>query len=280
MSDAERMLSYLVHTIQNFKGGNKYLTYGELAKVTKYPKPHVGSNFGRRIGKTLGEMGHLLDNIMVPDWKGRIPYLQALVVAQNTKLPSFGLREFKTDYAELTKEKQRDYVKQEYQLIFEFGERWDIVLKELGIKKFDKSTPQTNRKFFNPFGSEGSPEHRELRDYVASNSKVIGLNHSFESVIEYPLKSGDSVDVVLYDENKVWGVEVKSRRSGEDDLERGIYQCIKYREVLKAEDKTNNFNRIIDCILVHEEELSRKLARLSKKLRVLTKQISFNKQAN
>lgn len=279
INEAKKCLAFLVNRLDNYLGGDKFITYGDLAKSIDYPEPHKGSYFGKQIGVTLGVMGHLFDSINVPDWKGPIPYIQAMVVGQNTKLPSDGLKEFKPDYPNFSTEKKKDYVKQEYQRIFNFGERWNFVLEELMIKPDKDLVSSQNikiKKLFNPFGSEGSPEHKKLRDYISIHPKLVGFGDETKGITEYPLKSGDSVDVVFMSEDKVLGVEIKSKRSGEDDHERGIYQCIKYREVLKSEDKVNNLAREIDCILVHEEELTDKLNRVRIKLKVETKQIKIN----
>ena len=98
-NEARKCLGFLVNWIQKYNGGNKYITYGELAKNINYPEPYIGTIFGNRIGDTLGTMGHLFDDLIIPDWKGRIPYLQALVVAKSSKLPGNGLKEFKTESA-------------------------------------------------------------------------------------------------------------------------------------------------------------------------------------
>lgn len=278
-NEAKKCLAFLVNQLKNYSGGDKFITYGNLAQSIDYPEPYKGSNFGRQIGVTLGVMGHLFDSISVPDWKGPIPYIQAIVVAKSTKLPSDGLKEFKADYPNFSTEKKKDYVKQEYLRIFEFGERWNFVLEKLMIKPAENLVSAQNnkiKKLFNSFGSEGSPEHQKLRDYISIHSELVGFSAGIKGNTEYPLKSGDSVDVVFFNDDKVLGVEVKSKRSGEDDHERGIFQCIKYREVLKSEDIVNNLDREIDCILVHEEELTDKLNRVKNKLKVETKQIKIN----
>lgn len=279
INEAKKCLAYLVKRLDNYNGEDKFITYGNLAKSIAYPEPHKGSHFGKRIGETLGVMGHLFDSVIVPDWKGPIPYIQAMVVTQNTKLPGDGLKEFKPDYPNLSAEKKKDYVKHEYQRIFDFGERWNFVLEKLLIRPVEDLVIPQNikiKKLFNPFGSEGSPEHKKLRDYIAIHPELIGFRYKTKGITEYPLKSGDSVDVVFINEYKVLGVEVKSIKSGEDDHERGIFQCIKYREVLKSEDKINNLNREIDCILVHEEELTDKLHQIKNKLKIETKQFKIN----
>jgi hypothetical protein len=80
--------------------------------------------------------------------------------------------------------------------------------------------------------------------------------------MEYPLKSGDKIDVVFESTNSILGVEVKSLRSGTDDIERGIYQCVKYSAVHKAENEVNNIKKRTNCILVLEGKLPRGLKRI------------------
>ena len=83
-----------------------------------------------------------------------------------------------------------------------------------------------------------------------------------QGITEYPLRSGDSIDVVFEDDDSVVAVEVKSERSGNDDIERGLYQCIKYAEVLKAEDSVDKKNRKIICVLVLADRLPFKLRKV------------------
>lgn len=272
---AKKALSFLINHVKIFREGNKYITYGELARGIDYPLPHTGSFFGKNIGVTLGIMGHLLDDVSIESWHDRIPFLQALIVAQNTKLPSDGLKEFQKNYPSLSKEKKKDFIKLEYKKIFQFGERWFEILKILDTINVEPKKKEVKKKRYNPFGNEGSPEHRGLRDYIANNPNVLGL--AFEiGVTEYPLKSGDSIDVLFSSKKEIIGVEVKSILSGNDDVERGIFQCIKYREVLKAENIIENKKKHVDCILVTESEMDKKNLSYSKKLNVKHFKINYN----
>lgn len=258
---AKEILGFLVNHVRNFKGGDKFVTYGAAAKAVGYPAPLTGNLFGSNIGKTLGVMGHLFA-VMIIDGE-RVPMMQALVVSSLNKLPSDGLKEFNATYPLLTKEKKKDFAQAEYRKIFEFGDRWDEVLNRLEIHKSEK--PDENNKkageLYNPYGCEGSPEHRALRDYIAANPSVIGISINEKGTPEYPLRSGDSVDVVFENESSIFAVEVKSERSGYDDIERGLYQCIKYAEVLKAEDRVNKKSREISCVLVLADSLPFRLGK-------------------
>ena len=263
---AKLALKALVNHIKNFKGGKKYLTYGELAKQINYPLPHSGNLFGSNIGKTLGTMGHLFGDMIIDG--EQVPLIQVLVVSSSSKLPSDGLKEFNNTYPTLSKKKKRDFALLEYHRAFEFGNRWEKVLQELGIDEDDRSPEQKRSKRYNPYGSEGSPEHIRLRDYIADHPNVIGLDKILKGKVEYPLKSGDSIDVAFELNEQIVGVEVKSLRSGTDDLERGIFQCIKYKAVLEAENNIEGTNKTSNCILVLEGSLTKSLKRVSRKLGV------------
>lgn len=278
--EAEKFLAYLVHRLKTYKGEDKYISYSDLARAIKYPEPYTGSLFSNRIGHTLGVMGHLFDNFVAPDWQGQIPFIQAMVVSKTTKLPSDGLKEFQPNYPDLPNYKKIEYIKNEYERIFEFGERWYWVLNELDIEPLESLEIKETLKskvLYNSFGSEGSPEHKKVVNYVFNHPELFGFKKNCEKFKEYPLKSGDSIDVVFIDEKKVLGVEAKSYKSGDDDHERGIFQCIKYREVLKAENIVNHIDKDSDCILVHERDFSKKLIRIKKTLQVEVRQTKVNK---
>jgi len=265
---AKKGLSYLVHHIRNFESGEKYITYGELAKAIGYPEPHTGNLFSSNIGHTLGDMGHLFDDITIDGEE--IPLIQALVVNQSHKVPSNGLREFKPSYPELSIEKKRDFAKAEFKRIFEFGTRWEKVLDRLNIEHWDKNGSHRPKRGksgrHNPYGSEGSPEHRKLRDWIATHPDSIGVELENDGITEYPLKSGDLVDVVFETEDEVVLVEVKSVRSGVDDIERGLFQCVKYQAVFAAENIVKNRSKNIRSILVIENTFPRKLVRTRNRL--------------
>lgn len=266
---AKRFLLALVTHVRDFQGGDKYLTYGKIAKKVGYPEPYTGNLFGKNIGDTLGVMGHMFDDLVIDGES--IPLIQSLVVSQKKKLPSDGLKEFYSTYPSLPDEKKRDFVHSEYGRIFDFGTRWEQVLAALEIQPSDELPPsggdgRTGRH--NSYGSEGSPEHVALRDFVSKNPSVIGLDFHGPGLTEYPLKSGDSVDVVFETADAVIGVEVKSKRSGTDDIERGLYQCVKYSAVLEAETKVNKSDAQTRCVLVIEGTLPLRLSRIRNTLRL------------
>ena len=263
----KKILAYLVSRIKVFGGGNKSITYGELAKEIDYPEPHIGNLFGNNIGETLGVMGHMLDGLVIDDWHKRVPYIQTLVVGQGNGLPSNGLSEFEKDYSQFNTDEKKAFVLNEYENIFNFGDKWQSVLSKLGIEEYPYPQTSSGEQYSNPYGSEGSPEHRKLKEFVMVHGHFYGYRGNESGIEEYPLRSGDFIDVVFRDDNQVLGIEVKSIRSGTDDLERGIYQCIKYKAVLEAEKKiTSRMDLKVECVLVIECDMPNSLAEVASKL--------------
>ena len=85
--------------------------------------------------------------------------------------------------------------------------------------------------------------------------------------------SGDEVDVLFSNGTSFYTVEVKSRRSNQADFTRGIYQCVKYREIKRAEHAPYKIE--VQTILVTEGELSSELAARAKLLGVTWKQVTL-----
>ena len=73
------------------------------------------------------------------------------------------------------------------------------------------------------------------------------------------MRSGDAVDVFFASPSHWLGVEVKSSVSDglPCDYERGIYQIVKYREVLKAQAQADGITSLasIDAVLVLESHM-------------------------
>ena len=117
-------------------------------------------------------------------------------------------------------------------------------------------------------GGEGK-NHKSLREWTMKNPRWIMKSIDVESDTEVQLLSGDLIDVVYRtpDGKQIVAIEVKSRDSDEHDLRRGIYQCIKYKAVLCAQ---NCAEKVRDCsvrsLLVTEEKLPGDLRKIAKSL--------------
>lgn len=126
-------------------------------------------------------------------------------------------------------------------------------------------------------GPAESDEHKNLKQWVADNAEKLGLKKSFGiGRPESSLLSGDTIDVLFSVGNDYVVVEVKSCRSNDEDLRRGLYQCVKYKAVKEAEHLPNIVN--VRALLVAERELNPELKSRARLLGVGFKCVSVNEQ--
>ena len=137
------------------------------------------------------------------------------------------------------------------------------------IQEKPKSATKDTRVNDAEFGGKGEgPEHKTLKEYVHEVAAKVCKASVEGSQVEYPLKSGDKVDVTAWNTKMIWHIEVKSHISKDPDVTRGIYQCIKYAAVGKAMEMAENSDRDVKSLLVIETELSPKVGRLADQLGV------------
>ena len=120
-------------------------------------------------------------------------------------------------------------------------------------------------------GPPESEEHRKLKEYVAEHPSEFGApKECKEGMVEWRLLSTDEIDVWFMSVGEQLAVEVKSRRSSMADIERGIFQCVKYAALLEAQSHVARFTtkQSIRALLVSEQPLSSKLTRWANKLGV------------
>ena len=219
IDNANLTLPYLVYYAQK----RETITYKELAdKIAKHHRimPHV--------------LGHIRDEICR---KQKLPLLNAIVVNKNTKMPGESFLPEGTN--SLTKIEYRNKFEELRDEVFTF-DRWDAVLKELGMTPIEKTSEDLNKegeeylKILTRKGTgygENEP-HLKLKKYVALNPSVIGLSECVQGKEEFQFISGDVCDVV-FDNSECFVVEIKNGIRGE--LIKGIYQAIKYRALMIAE---------------------------------------------
>ncbi len=99
------------------------------------------------------------------------------------------------------------------------------------------------------------------------NPGRLGLSSAMIGVPEQSLLSGDRIDVLFSDGANFVAVEVKSILSGEDDWQRGIYQCVKYRAVVMAQERP--VPTTVRAILLTEQPLTPELAARARELDVI-----------
>jgi len=234
------------------------ITYGTLAA-------ELGMSNPRTLNYPLGSVGTALEQLS-KDWKQRIPVLQCLVVNQDTGLPGEGVGWFVRDVGEfkgLSRRKQRAIVEGVLAEVFAYP-RWNEVLAALGLQPISddfKAVVDAAARY--KAGGE-SEQHKALKRYVAENPRVVDLpSRAGPGQQEYALPSGDSVDVFFSYASLRTAVEVKSRISDDADIARGLFQCVKYRAVLRACIVAENSDDSSDAILVLERNLPSELRSLA-----------------
>ena len=112
-----------------------------------------------------------------------------------------------------------------------------------------------------------SEAHKSLKRKIAGDPAMVGVKTAENGEEEYLLLSGDKVDV--YFAKAAVAVEVKTANARFEEIQRGIFQCIKYRAVLQAEQQVYGpESPTADCLLALEDALSEELQDIAKLLSV------------
>lgn len=203
--------------------------YSDLALELGMPNP-------RNLNYVLGSIGSTLENLSKA-WKEEVPPIQCVVIAKSSGIPGEGIGWFleKTkDYKSLSLKQQEEIYKASSRKVF-FYPRWNEVLNALQLTPAKADFSSLVKAASGGWGGGESQEHKMLKEYVAKNPAAIGLKTSTTTGdTEYPLPSGDFVDV-SFKGKKLWVfAEVKSALSDQKDIVRGLFQCIKYKAVGEA----------------------------------------------
>lgn len=270
-----RALLELIKHVYRSKGYPSPITYKELAfrigRLTRHGEGHAHG-----MGIVLGDMGHALE-ALEGEWGETIPHIQSLVVSSRTGVPDDGISAFWPDYESLSKPEKQAKAAIEYEKIAAYGSRWNQVLRKL---KLPAITP---RKISDKLhaGTGESDAHKALKEYVKRHPSLLGVARETPGILEYPLPSGDTIDVLFKEENRWIAVEVKSAVSHAvaGDYVRGVYQCVKYRAVLQAMhfDDSLDAPEDIEAILVTEKKLPDTPTSLLDELKIAHKRVTISK---
>jgi hypothetical protein len=232
--------------VRQAKAGQR-IYYSDLAR-------EVGMPNARNLASPLGAIGDEIERIS-KKWHVRIPPLECLVVNKLTKLPGRGIAKFFANpdgFLKSSNAEKEQLLEMSLAKVFTFSQ-WDELLSELGLRPVQ--TPVIVLQGTNRSGGMGgggeSDLHRNLKTYVAKHPEVVGLPRSAApGRIEVELRSGDQIDV-LFDVGRLRvGVEVKGPESDINDIQRGLFQCVKYKAVIEAEQKMQQIAVRADAILV------------------------------
>ena len=249
------------------------ITYSQAAKLL------LGVGFSgsdaRRVGNVVA--GGIMEKIGL--YSG-VPPLNVLLINEEMQLPNSGFCRDLAIWHDGNQERENEYEKyasegsnrwrtmchQAMSAVYAYPE-WEKVFKNTWRKdyrepndpKLTPGNPQEPDGLNFPGGGEGEG-HRRLREWVMTHPEAVDEQYARRpTATEVMLKSGDRVDVVIYLPDKAVAVEVKSRVSNDADLERGVYQCIKYKVIMDAMDMN------AEAVLVTESGLSRRLQSFARK---------------
>ncbi len=229
--------------------------YSDLADELDMPNP-------RNLDYVLGFIGVALQRLS-KEWHTEIPPIQSLVVSKSTGIPGKGFWGFAgpKSFANTSLKQKRLLVQQMLQKIYQFDE-WDDVLREFELKPVKNQwLPSTKGSQQAGYGGGGeSEEHKRLKEYVSKHPQMLDLPRSTgKGQIEYEFPSADAVDVLFIHGQKWIGVEVKAKYSPSADIIRGLYQCIKYRALIEAQQMVEQKSPSAETVLVIEGKFPKEL---------------------
>lgn len=221
-------------------------TYGDLSRL-------LGYKDGRCIGHQLGSVQLVFQQLQEEAGLEKIPTLNALVSNAKTGIPSEGFSYVHPKYDEMDFTEKQIIVENANNEAFNY-EKWDYVLALLGLKPYlSQADEDIIRSGAFGFGGEGK-EHKLMKEFIAAHPEAIGKQISEEGILEHILLSGDRVDVFFPKANVA--VEVKPKLASDDDILRGLFQCVKYKAILDAEAEVKGEIPDSEIILVIGGKLS------------------------
>ncbi|WP_157838780.1 hypothetical protein [Achromobacter sp. DH1f] len=242
---ARKILPLLVWCAEN----EKTITYGQLDEELQR------RGWGHHVnvvvyGHPAGAIGDAM--IETEQETGvKHPPINALIVNAKSGIPGSGCDYYITNHLRgipkrgLSDSDRQTMAWETFEEVWRF-DGWRDVLKRYGLKPIVDAIPaledvETSDREPTKSGWSSEPEseaHRKLKEWVADHPEVLASKIEFQrGETEWLFASGDRVDVLFQHGEGCIAVEVKSEISNDADLERGIYQCVKYRALLRAELK-------------------------------------------
>lgn len=163
-----------------------------------------------------------------------------MVVNKGNELPGDGLSIFIEDFDKLNRTQKEKKVDSLLDKVYNY-QHWDWVLEQLGLEpiEIDLKSEIAKAKAWKSSGE--SKFHKEFKEYLALHPVALGLSPKIKKVeTEHKFPSADAIDILFTDKDLKIGVEVKSIISKEDDILRGLFQCIKYKHLIEAEQIIKN----------------------------------------
>jgi hypothetical protein len=263
---AEKYRDYLDIDVPEF-------TYGDLAMIVA-SKEHA-----HPIHYALGSIGYALQDLQRSDgWKfGNIPPIELMVWTKGHGYPGddafFFLGLSKQEVKKMSSVMRKSLASTVLREILNYP-YWREVVAAFNLRPVTLSLPDVDevKTYLRANGGrEGeSAEHKNLKYFIGRNLKLLNILGHYSVEYEECLMSGDRPDIILNNSqnSKRICIEVKSRISKDDDLIRGIFQCIKYRSILAAQEKyelsrtSDHHSRKTEVFFVTERSLPESIKRL------------------
>jgi len=210
------------------------VTYGQLAEELGIPNARTLNHVLDMVGRALIDLGR--------QWQTTIPSINSLVVKQDTRLPGSGFEGFAPDpklFRSGTKREREKMIEGLCADIYRY-KRWDDVLAASNLEPAKPpvlSQPAASVAYGR--GGGESEQHKALKAYVAQHPELLGLKRSMgRGKVEYRFLSGDEIDVLFFTSAEWVGAEVKAGECDDAEIQRGLFQCVKYRALIEAHQKT------------------------------------------
>ena len=222
------------------KHGKTDKTYGDLIHALGYSR-YSG------IGDQLGNVEKVLDKLR--DVTGEdIPTLNALV--QKNGIPSAGFKFVRSFYNSLTLPEKKSLVAGLNARAVNYT-KWNWVLDQLGLQPTKIFTEKELEQLGTHYGGGEGEEHKALKKYICQHPECLNYKDVVFAETEHPLPSGDSLDVYFeLSDGKHVAIEVKPSIAPDQDICRGVFQCVKYNAVMDALRKIECKGYEIEALLV------------------------------
>ena len=221
------MLPVLIHWA---KSGHNEHTYGDLIHS-------IGKSKFSGIGHALYAVQEVLNALSRKAGNKDIPTLNSLCKNAKTMLPSEGFEFVSPKYNKLDEAGKRVFIEGLDSKACNYP-HWDWVLDQLELKEatpFTVEQLEAIKKTCLNYGVGEGVEHKTLKEYIWKHPDSLGYDDVVLAETEHILPSGDRLDVYfeLSDGTHV-AIEVKPSTSPDQDITRGIFQCVKYYAVMEA----------------------------------------------
>jgi len=250
----------------------KPIFYSDLAQ-------EIGMPNARNLNYVLGAVGNWIKDLEKKTDR-KIPLINFIVINKSEEIPGSGVEEFieYSNFQFLNKSQKRKVVDKILTDIYVYKD-WYWVLSELNLKPLETDFDQKLKKRRPHYGKGGeSQQHKDFKNYIADNPKLFGLSSKLNGITEYELPSMDLIDVVFKNKDEIIGIEVKSFISNSADIQRGLFQCVKYKALLEAEQIVNDLIPNSRVILALENDLPDNLVAVKNQLGIEVYEHNSNKK--